>query len=78
MSAELPSRREFSKSVAHHVLSDIHWNELFAIMDSKRVTHELWGNHRRPAPGFDNLFLSGLVQLVYLPLKFEIDEWTFF
>lgn len=78
MTTEMPGRRKLTEPVPHHVLRYIYRNELFTIVHGKRVTHELRSYHRCPAPGFNNLFLTGLIQFVYLPLKLVVDEWTFF
>ena len=73
---EMPGGRKLAQLVAHHVLGDVHRDELLAVVHRQRVTHEL-RNHRRSArPGLDDLFLRPAVHHLDLLEQRGVDERT--
>ena len=58
---EVTRRGEFAEFMAYHVLSDVHRDELVAIMNCERVAYEIRRNHRATRPGFDDRFLARIV-----------------
>lgn len=63
--------------MTNHVFRDVNRDELFAVMNGKRMAHKFRRNHRGPAPSLDNFLLSGLVKFVHLALQFVVDKRTF-
>src|SRR6185503_10286520 len=57
VAAEQPRRRELAELVPHHVLGDVHRDELVPVVHREGVAHELGDDGARPAPGFDDPFL---------------------
>ena len=62
----------------YHIFRDVYGNELLAVVDGKRVAHELGRDHRCPTPGLDHLLLPRPVHFVYFLLKLVVDVRTFF
>lgn len=58
MAAEDTCRGEFSELVADHVFSNIHGDELVAVMHSNREAYEIRGNHRGAGPSLDCALLA--------------------
>ncbi len=78
MSAVETRWRELAKTVAYHVLRDVHGNELLAIVHGERQSDEFRSDHGRTAPSFDDLLLTRLIQFIHLPLELVVDERSFF
>src|SRR5262245_40603357 len=60
---ERAGQRKLAEPVAHHVLRDVHRNELSAVVHGQRVADELRQDGRPPRPGLQDLFLARSVQL---------------
>lgn len=53
--------RKLSELVADHVFRYVDGDELFAIMNGKRMPDELWRNHRVAAPRLDDFLFPDLL-----------------
>src|SRR6267142_2109906 len=62
VTAEQPRRREFAELVAHHVLGDVHGDELVPVVHRERVADEVGGDGAPPRPGLEHLLLVPLVE----------------
>src|SRR5688500_10930354 len=60
---ELAGEGELSEPVAHHVLGDVHGDELPSVVHGQRVADELRRNGRAARPGLEDLLLTRAVQL---------------
>lgn len=63
MAAEDAGGSELAKLVTHHVLGDVHGDELVAIVHGNSLTHEVGRNHRSSRPCLDGNLLVGLLSL---------------
>src|SRR5512138_2832588 len=78
VSFKRPGGRKFSQLVAHHILGDVHRNELLPVVHGDGVPDELRQDGRTPRPRPDHLLLILLVQRAYLDHQVVIAEWPFF
>src|SRR5262249_21625395 len=69
-------RRELAELVAHHLLGDVHRDELLAVVDAEREADELRQDRRAPRPGLDDLAAHGLPRLLGLLDEAPLDEGT--
>ena len=77
MAAEDAGGGEFSKFVTHHVLGDVHRDELVAVVDGNGLTYEVGRNHRSSRPCLDGNLLVGLLRLDYAFFQFVENIRTF-
>src|ERR1035437_3980683 len=59
MAPERPRGRELAQLVPHHVLGDVHRDELLAVVHSHGLPHELGKYGGAPRPRADHLLLAG-------------------
>ena len=78
VAAEDAGRGELTEFVSHHVLRDIHGDELVAVMHSDSEAHEVGGDHGRAGPGLDGRFLPGLLGGDHALFQFEVYIRSFF
>src|SRR2546430_11153805 len=62
VAAEQPRGRELAELVAHHVLRDVHGDELVPVVNRQRMTHEIGRDDAAPRPRLEHLLLALLVQ----------------
>src|SRR5512134_3131754 len=74
VAAEGPRRGELPEAVAHHVLREIHRDELLPVVHRHRVADELRSDHRAARPGLDDLLLAGAVERLDLVQQVLVDE----
>src|SRR2546428_5360208 len=60
--AEDPGRHELAELVTHHVLGDVDRNELVAVVDRERVTHELRQDRAAPRPGLEHPLVAAAIE----------------
>ena len=77
MAAEDAGRSELAKLVTHHILGDVHGDELVAVVNSNSLTHKVGRYHRSPRPCFDGNLLVGLLCLDYTFFQFVENIRTF-
>ena len=77
MAAEDAGRSELAKLVTHHVLGDVHRDELVAIMHGNSLTHKVGRNHRSSRPSLDSDLLVGLLGLDNAFFQFVENIRTF-
>ena len=77
MATEDAGRSELAKFVTHHVLGDIHGDELVAVVNGNGLTHKVGRNHRSPRPCFDGNLLVRLLCLDYSFFQFVENIRTF-
>src|ERR1017187_5563156 len=76
MPLEGPGGRKFSELVAHHVLRDVHRDELLAVVDRDGMPHELRKNGGTPRPGADHLLLVGGIERHQLGFEVSVGKWS--
>src|SRR5438445_7682120 len=59
---EQPRRRELAQLVPHHVLRDVHRDELVPVVHREGVAHEIGRDGRAARPGLEHLLFVLLVQ----------------
>src|SRR5436309_336863 len=62
VAAEQPRRRELPELVPHHVLGDVHRDELVPVVHRQSVAHEVRRDRAAPGPRLEHLLLVLLVQ----------------
>lgn len=77
MTAEDAGRSELAKLVTHHVLGDVHRDELIAVMHGDSLTHKVGRYHRSSRPRLDGNLLVGLLRLDYSFFQFVENIRTF-
>ena len=77
MAAEDAGGSELAKLVTHHVLGDVHGDELVAVMHGDSLTHEVGRNHRSSRPCLDGNLLVRLLCLDYSFFQFVENIRTF-
>src|SRR5439155_6496267 len=77
VAAEEPRRRELAELVAHHVLGDVHGDELVPVMHRERVADELGQHRARARPGLDHALLVARVHRLDALRQRFLNEWTF-
>ena len=70
--------RKFTKLVPHHVLRHEDGVKNFAVVDQKRVAHEVRRNHRAARPGLDRLLRRRRVHPVDFFEEMSVNKRTFF
>ena len=78
MPLERAGGRELAQLVPHHVLGDVHRDELLAVVHRDGVPHELRQNRRTPRPRPHHLLLVGGVQRVDLLFQVVVGKRPFF
>jgi hypothetical protein len=78
MPLELARRREFTELLSHHVLRDIHGDELPAVVYRERMPHHLGDDGRTARPGLHDLLFAAAIHRLDLLEERRIDERTFF
>src|ERR1043165_8161881 len=73
---ERAREREFTQLVADHVLGHVDRDEFLAVVDGKRVAHELRRNSRAPRPRLEDLLLAAPVEFLDPSHQPLIDEWA--
>ena len=76
--AERPRGRKLTQLVADHLFGHEDLQMIFSIMDHERMSDELGYNRACPSPRLDRLLQPGVVQLLDLQVKFEVDVGAFF
>lgn len=64
--------------MAHHIFGYENRNKGFAIMHCDGLADHVGDNHRRAAPGFDNLLAIALLCFFDLLQQRVMDVWAFF
>lgn len=77
MAAEDAGGSELAKLVTHHVLGDVHGDELVAIVNGNSLTHKVGRYHRSSRPCLDGNFLVRLLCLDYSFFQFVENIRTF-
>lgn len=77
MAAEDAGGSELAKLVTHHVLGDVHGDELITVMHGDSLTHKVGRNHRSPGPCLDGNLLVRLLCLDYAFFQFVENIRTF-
>lgn len=75
---EGPGWGELSQLVPDHILGNVNWDELLAIMDRQRVPDKLGNDNGPPRPGLDDLLLPALIHRFDLLEKLGIHIRTLF
>jgi hypothetical protein len=70
--------RELAQPMADHVLGDIHWDVLTAVVNGECVADELGKYSGTARPGFDNPFFALLIHNSDLIQQMLITERSFF
>src|SRR5579872_2326399 len=70
--------REFAQFVPHHLLRDIHGNELPPVVHRDGVPNHVRQNRRAPRPRLDDFLFVPRVHPFDFYAKWLIDEWAFF
>src|SRR6516162_4442639 len=78
VSLEDPSRREFAKLVAHHVLRDENLGELAAVMHQEREADKIGHDCAIAGPGLDRLATAGAVLPFDFREHFGVNVGAFF
>src|SRR5205809_1579480 len=68
-------QRELAQAVTHHVLGDVHRDELPAVVDSQGVADELWHDGGATRPGLEYLLLALPIELLHPLLQPLLDVW---
>src|ERR1039458_2581117 len=74
MAFKYPGGGELAEFVTHHILGDVHRNELLAVVDRDGIPDELRKNGGAPRPGADHLLLVGGGQHRHLGFEMRIDK----
>jgi hypothetical protein len=69
---------EFAQLVANHILSDVHWDEDFAVMNFEINANENRGNCRPARPSLDRLTVTSLLGDLDFSHQGRINEESFF
>ena len=77
MAAEDAGRSELAKLVTHHILGDVHGDELITVMHGDSLTHKVGRNHRSSGPCLDGNLLVRLLCLDYAFFQFVENIRTF-
>ena len=77
MTAEDAGGSELAKLVTHHVLGDVHGDELVAVVDGNGLTHKVGRYHRSSRPCLDGNLLVRLLCLDYAFFQFVENIRTF-
>jgi len=69
---------ELAQLVSHHVLGDVHRDELVAVVHGDGMSHKIGGDHGTPRPGLDDGLLARFIHLEDSLLELVINKRTFF
>ena len=69
MSFKVPGGGKFAQLMAHHVLGDVHRDELVSIVHGHSVPYKVRSYHRPSTPGFYHLLLAAIVYPLYFANK---------
>ena len=64
MAAKGAGWSELAELVPHHVLCDVHRNELIAVVNSQRMANEVGRNGRSPRPSPYDLFVARAIEVL--------------
>lgn len=78
VTTEVACRRKFSQFMAYHVFGHKNWHEGFTIVHCDGFPHHGRDDHRRAAPGLDDLFTVALLCFFDLLQQRVMDVRTFF
>src|SRR2546423_10007310 len=78
VSFELARRAELAQLVSHHVLADVHRDELLPVVHRDGVSHHVRVDGRTARPGAQHLLLIALVHVLNALHHVRIDERSFF
>lgn len=78
MLLERTRQGKLAQPMAHHVLSDEHRVENFAIMDLESMAHKLRSDNRPTRPSFDGLPCASGIHLNDFVHQVMIDKRSFF
>jgi hypothetical protein len=71
-------RSELAELVTDHILRDKNRDEFVTVVNGQCMPYEFGWYRRTAGPGFDDLFLIGFAQLLYLFQEMIGDVRTFF
>ncbi len=73
-----PRRRKLAQLVSHHVLRDVHRDELLAVVHGQRVPDEIRNDGGPPRLGPNNLLFVPVVHARHLLIQVVIRKGPFF
>src|SRR5690606_38638942 len=78
VTAESPRRGELAQLVTDHVLSDVHLEELVAVVNVERLSDELRNDRAPPCPGLDGTVCTTLRCALNLSVELLVNKRAFF